>query len=71
MAHNIVKSSLPLHEKGFHRIFEEIATITGTAFETSASTVRLILFYVFADTRILSRSRTEIIQTTAGALEPQ
>lgn len=64
MAYEIVKSSLPPGEKTFNRIFEEIATVTGAAFETSASTIRLILFHVYTNTNILDRLRAEITTTT-------
>lgn len=69
MAHDIVKSSLPPTEKTFNRIFEEIATVTGAAFETSASTIRLIMFHIFANKSILERSRAEI--TTAVTKSPK
>ncbi|KAI3390940.1 hypothetical protein diail_8338 [Diaporthe ilicicola] len=68
MAYDIVKSSLPTTEKTFDRIFEEIATVTGASFETTASTIRLILFHVFSSKEILERLRTEI--TTASIKSP-
>lgn len=69
MAYEIVESGLPLSEKTFDRIFEEIVTVTGAAFETSASCLRLILFHVFANASILERLRAEI--TTAVAESPE
>lgn len=65
MAYDIVKSDLPPGEKTFNRIFEEIATVTGAAFETSASAIRLILFHVYTNTSILERLREEITTATA------
>lgn len=70
MAHDIVNSSLPPAEKSFDRIFEELATVTGAAFETSASTIRLILFHVFTNKRILEQLRTEITTAVAKCPEP-
>lgn len=67
MAYDIVKSSLPPSEKTFNRIFEEIATVTGAAFETSASTIRLILFHVYTNISILDRLREEITIATAAS----
>ncbi|KAJ4422561.1 hypothetical protein N0V82_002789 [Gnomoniopsis sp. IMI 355080] len=70
MAYDVVKSSLPPTEKSFNRIFEEIATVTGAAFETSASTMRLIIFHVFNDKEILERLRTEITASVAKSPAP-
>ncbi|KUI67265.1 Trichodiene oxygenase [Cytospora mali] len=70
MAYDIVNSKLPPSEKTFDRIFEEIATVTGAAFETTASTIRLILFHVFSNKEILERLRAEVTTTTAKSPEP-
>lgn len=70
MAYDILHSKLPPSEKTFDRIFEEIATVTGAAFETTASTLRLILFHVFSNKKILERLRIEITAATAKSPEP-
>ncbi|KUI53349.1 Trichodiene oxygenase [Cytospora mali] len=70
MAYDIVNSKLPPSEKTFDRIFEEIATVTGAAFETTASTLRLIFFYMFSNKEILERLRAEVTTATAKSPEP-
>ncbi|ROW10899.1 hypothetical protein VPNG_05365 [Cytospora leucostoma] len=70
MAYDIINSNLPPAEKTFDRIFEEIATVTGAAFETTASTLRLIIFHVFSNKHILERLRTEIRAATAKSTGP-
>lgn len=64
MIHHIVHSSLPPAEKTFDRVFEEIATVTGAGYETTANALRLIIYHVFTDDEILRRLRTEIASTS-------
>lgn len=70
IAYDIVNSNLPPTEKTFDRIFEEIATVTGAAFETTASVLRLIIFHVFSNKEILDCLRTEITAATAKSPGP-
>lgn len=58
--HELLDSDLPPEEKTAVRINDDVGTITGAAFETSANTLRLILYYIYTDADILSRLRTEI-----------
>lgn len=60
IVHEIMKSKLPASEKTFGRIFEDVSTISGAGFETTASALRLILFHVYTNPDILRRLREEI-----------
>lgn len=44
-------------------MFDEVATITGAGFETTASVMRLIVFHIFSDAQILERLRAELAAT--------
>ncbi|EXV00384.1 cytochrome P450 [Metarhizium robertsii] len=70
MVHAIVKSDLAPAEKSFERIYEEVATVTGAGFETSANALRLILFHVYTNDAILGRLREEISSLTTKSSEP-
>lgn len=56
----MVDSKLPPDEKKFERVFNDVATITGAGFETTASVLRLIMFHVFSNQMILRRLRAEV-----------
>lgn len=60
MVHAICNSDLPPSEKTFERIFEEVATVTGAAFETTANVLRLILFHIYTNERILTNLRKDL-----------
>lgn len=66
MIHAIASSDLPPAEKTFERVFEEVMTVTGAAFETTASALRLILFHVYNNDEILGRLREEITSLPSG-----
>jgi cytochrome P450 len=71
MVHAIVHSDLPPEEKTLEHVSQEVATVTGAGFETTASAMRLILFHVFSNTEILERLRAElgsVSTTTANAV---
>lgn len=68
--HSIVHSNLPPADKAFNRVYEEVATVTSAGFETTASTLRLILYHVYANEEILRRLRKEITSARAGSSEP-
>ncbi|KAJ4385468.1 hypothetical protein N0V93_009896 [Gnomoniopsis smithogilvyi] len=59
IVHAITLSSLPSVEKTLPRLFDDVSTVTGAAFETTAATLRLILFYVYSNTDILTKLRNE------------
>lgn len=53
MVYEIIHSNLPPAEKTFDRILEELATVTGAAFETTANILRLVLYHVFTNDEVL------------------
>lgn len=69
MIHAILHSDLPASEKSFNRVFEEVMTVTGAAYETTASAFRLILFHVYTNEEILRRLREETASLAAGPSE--
>ena len=70
MVHAIVHSDLPPADKTFDRVFEEVATVTGAGFETTANTLRLILYHVYTSDEILRRLRKEIAPVPIQSSEP-
>lgn len=59
--HEILKApSLPLSGKEIHRINDEVGTVPGADIETVAQTLRLIIYYLYSDRKILSRLRAEL-----------
>ncbi|KAI0506709.1 trichodiene oxygenase [Xylaria bambusicola] len=60
IVHEILKSKLPALEKTTDRIFDDVSTITGAGFETTAGALRVALFHVFDNPEILQRLRTEL-----------
>lgn len=60
IVHAIHLSSLPPFEKTLPRIYDDVSTVTGAAFETTAATLRLILYYVYSNTSVLAKLRAEI-----------
>lgn len=70
MVHAIVHSDLPPAEKSFARVFDEVATVTGAGFETTANAMRLILFHVYSNADILQRLRDEVTAVQPSSSEP-
>ena len=60
LVHEIMNSQLPPSEKTFRRVFDEVVTVAGAGFETTASTLRLIFFHIFSNRDILKRLRAEV-----------
>jgi cytochrome P450 len=60
MVYAIVQSDLPPAEKSFDRVFEEVATVTGAGYETTANVLRLILYHVYSNKEILQHLREEL-----------
>ncbi|KAI1393370.1 cytochrome P450 [Hypoxylon trugodes] len=56
----IVQSKLPPNEKNLTRVFDDVSTVTGAAFETTAAAIRLILFYVYSNPTLFDKLRTEL-----------
>ncbi|KAF2875491.1 trichodiene oxygenase [Massariosphaeria phaeospora] len=65
IVHEIMGSKLPPSEKTHDRIFQDVSTVSGAGFETTASALRLIFFHVFSNADILQRLRDEL--ASAGA----
>jgi cytochrome P450 len=61
----ILESDLPPAEKTLERICDEVTTVGGAGFETSASVLRLILFHVFNNRNILQQLRDELASAQA------
>jgi cytochrome P450 len=62
MVHSIVDSNLPQSDKTLDRVFEEVATVTGAGFETTANVLRLILYHVCTNQEIIGLLREELVQ---------
>jgi len=60
MVHAIVHTDLPPSEKTFERIFEEVATVTRAAFETTTNVLRLIFYHVYINKKVLACLREEL-----------
>ncbi|KAI1495963.1 cytochrome P450 [Biscogniauxia marginata] len=60
IVHEIMESKLPASEKTTNRVFDDVATITGAGFETTAGALRVALFHVFDNEEILQRLRAEL-----------
>ena len=70
MVHAIVQSDLPASDKTLERIFQEVATVTAAGFETTANTLRPVLFHVYSNQKILQRLREELVSASHGSPEP-
>ncbi|CAG8974513.1 hypothetical protein HYALB_00009048 [Hymenoscyphus albidus] len=68
MIHQIMDSNLPPDDKTFARVHEEVATVTGAAYETTANTLRLIFYHVYSNDKILQKMRQEFSSFTSSKL---
>ncbi|KAI0970397.1 cytochrome P450 [Xylaria arbuscula] len=60
IVHEILKSKLPASEKTIDRVFDDVSTITGAGFETTAGALRVVLFHLFDNQEILQHLRAEL-----------
>ncbi|ROW17019.1 hypothetical protein VPNG_01431 [Cytospora leucostoma] len=60
LVYEIVQSKLPPPEKSFERVFEEMSTTTGAAFETTAAVIRIAAFHIYSNPEILQKLRAEL-----------
>ncbi|KAK8875228.1 trichodiene oxygenase [Apiospora arundinis] len=60
MVHYIANSNLPPAEKELDRVIQEVGATLGAAYETTASTLRLVLYHVYSNPDILPRLRREL-----------
>ncbi|KAH8897428.1 trichodiene oxygenase [Thozetella sp. PMI_491] len=67
IVHEILDSNLAPSEKSFQRIFEDVSTVTAAGFETVASILRLIVFHVFDNPRMLQQLRVELTSAAANS----
>lgn len=70
MVHEIVHSNLPSTDKTLERILEEVKTVTGAAIETTAGTLRLVVYHVYTNDEVLGRLRKEIASVSAEPTAP-
>ncbi|KAI1392440.1 trichodiene oxygenase [Hypoxylon trugodes] len=70
MIHAVVHSTLPSSDKTLDRILEEVATVTGAAYETTANVLRLIIYHVYTNEDILRRVREELATNHALLSDP-
>lgn len=69
IVNGILESDLPPTEKTFPRIYDDVLTVGGAGFETTASVLRLIIFHVFSNPEIIQRLRNELAQVSSGSSE--
>jgi cytochrome P450 len=69
MVHAIIQSDLPASDKTLERVFQEVATVTAAGIETTANTLRLILFHVYSNQKILRSLREELVSASHGSPE--
>jgi cytochrome P450 len=63
---DILKSKLPATDKTHKRLSLETGTITAAAFETTAHTMRNLVYYVYTDATVLSKLRDELVKALNG-----
>jgi len=59
IVNEIVESNLPAKEKTSERVQQDVSTVTGAGFETTAGAFKLIIYHVYSNKDILSRLRAE------------
>ncbi|KAI1394475.1 trichodiene oxygenase [Hypoxylon trugodes] len=59
IVHAILDSKLSLTEKSAARIFQDVTTLTGAGFETTAGALRVVIFHVSHNVKILRLLRAE------------
>ncbi|KAI0972475.1 trichodiene oxygenase [Xylaria arbuscula] len=60
LVHAIVQSKLPAPEKRHRRVAEEVSSILGAGFETTATVMRIVLYHMYNHPAILARLRSEL-----------
>lgn len=56
----ILQADIPEKEKSAIRVADDIGATTGAAFETTAAVLRLIVYYVYNNPKILTELRAEL-----------
>ncbi|KAK7937318.1 cytochrome P450 [Apiospora aurea] len=67
LVHAIVQSNLPEPELRHRRVAEEVASITGAGFESTAAVMRVTLFHIYSSPAILGRLRRELRSSGYGS----
>ena len=70
MIHAIVQSDLPPIEKSCERILEEVSTVAGAGYESTAQALRLILYHIYSNEEILRRLREELASVSNASSLP-
>ncbi|XXH01450.1 hypothetical protein Hte_007810 [Hypoxylon texense] len=70
MVYEIIHSNLPPADKTFDRVMEEVATVTGAGFETTANVLRLVFYHVYTNEEILKQLRKELTSVHTKSSEP-
>ena len=65
----ISESSLPDSEKGAERLGQEAFVVVSAGGETTSRTLSLAMFYIFSNTSVLDRLRTEILSVMPDMAE--
>ncbi|OTA99611.1 hypothetical protein M426DRAFT_76271 [Hypoxylon sp. CI-4A] len=60
LVHEIMQSKLPPQEKSFERVFEKMSTTTGAGFETTTAVIRIAVFHIYSNPKILQKLRAEL-----------
>ncbi|RYP14779.1 hypothetical protein DL765_006135 [Monosporascus sp. GIB2] len=66
----IMDSDLPPTEKTAERLTDEVITVAGAAFETTAYTLSVTVYNVYSNPRILQRLRAELLSAGLNKREP-
>ncbi|KAE9363333.1 cytochrome P450 [Stipitochalara longipes BDJ] len=70
IVNEIVESNLPAKEKAFERVQQDVATVTGAGFETTAGAFKMIIYHVYSNKDILSRLRAELAPAVRQSAKP-
>ncbi|KAI1811100.1 cytochrome P450 [Poronia punctata] len=70
LVNEILDSDLPPSDKSFERCFDEVITVASAAFETTAHSIRVILYHVYRNEDILGRLRDELAVAKAKHASP-
>jgi cytochrome P450 len=67
--HEVLESDLPPAEKTYERVLDDVRTVTGAAFETTANSIRMTLYQIYTNPPVLRRLRAELAFCAEGKLD--
>ncbi|KAH9989606.1 cytochrome P450 [Xylariaceae sp. FL0662B] len=67
--HEILDSKLPPAEKALSRVMNDVATVTGAGFETTASVMRLICYHLSGDAKVEIKALEKLPYLTSIIME--